>query len=137
MSDKTTLFQIFLGLPTWPGRALDGVQAESSIPATSASQGAAPPIATCLCDVKSSEVMLGAQKGYQTALGARRQAESSIPATSASQGAAPVARRLAFSMKLHSLLSWNTRLALTSASVNTCSQNVHHGEPWSMILSMP
>ena len=44
------------------------------------------------------------------------------PATRASHSAPPVARRAALSVRLHSLLSWNTRLARTSASVNTC----HH-----------
>lgn len=44
------------------------------------------------------------------------------PATRASHSAPPVARRAALRVRLHSLLSWNTRLARTSASVNTC----HH-----------
>ncbi len=52
----------------------------------------------------------------------------------ASQAPAPVLRRAAFSSRVTSLLSWNTTLALISASVNTwkdtdlcCSRHPYEG----------
>ena len=61
----------------------------------------------------------GGQEGEGGGVG---ETKGGAPATRASHSAPPVARRAALRVRLQSLLSWNTKLARTSASVNTC----HH-----------